>query len=102
MNRKAIQLATSTLILIVIGILLLIGIAYALTDGFKSFKSTTDLYKDSAEASAIKQTCTQNCENDNKIIYCCDEYDLGDKKIKCTDPKLELPCTLDCSTYSCE
>jgi len=100
-NKKAMQLAISTLILIIIGILVLIGISYFLTDGFKSLKSSTDPYLDTTQASSIKTACSLACDSQDKITYCCEEYDINEKKIKCSDSRLEISCPLDCQSYSC-
>ena len=103
MNRKAtMQLTISSLILITLGILVLIAITFALTTGFERFKRSTDPYLDTTETSAIKQACSQACENDIKLIFCCEEYETKNQKIKCADPRLELDCALNCNDFICD
>ena len=92
MDRKAIELAISTFILIVLGILVLIGLIYAITDGFKSFKSSTEPFLDTTQSSSIKQACSLACQSEDKITFCCREYDLENEKIKCFDSRLEISC----------
>jgi len=81
MNRKALQLAITNLVLLVIGIAVLIGLVYALTDGFKKFQSATDPFTDMAQANAVTQTCKDACQNNVKIIYCCSEYGMDGETI---------------------
>lgn len=101
MNRKAMQLAISTLILILLGIILLVAVIVALTGGFDRLTQTTDPFEDSAQASAVKQTCTSACEQESRIIYCCAEYTINEETITCNDPRLELDCQLDCTDFDC-
>lgn len=101
MNRKAIQLAISTLILIILGIAVLIGLIYFLTDGFKTLKSSTDPFLDTTTASAIKTACNLACDSSDKLTYCCEEYEIDDVKIKCKDSRLEVSCDLNCQDFSC-
>lgn len=96
------QLTISSLILITLGILVLIAITFALTIGFERFKRSTDPYLDTTETSAIKQACSQACDSNIKLIFCCEEYETKNQKIKCTDPRLELGCTLNCADFQCE
>jgi hypothetical protein len=92
MNRKAFQLTISTLILFIIGIALLIGLIYLLTDGFKSFKQTSDPLAGSTQEASIKQACKIACDSESKLTFCCREHDLEDIKVKCTDSILEIDC----------
>jgi hypothetical protein len=101
MNKKAFELAISTLILIILGVLVLIAIIYAVTDGFKNFSSTTAPFTDTATSTAIKQSCQNACDSETKLIYCCSQYDMGNIQTNCTDPRLEVTCTLDCSDFVC-
>lgn len=102
MNRKAIEMAITTLILIVIGVLVLIGLIYAITGGFKTFSSSTKPFTDTTTSTAIKLACTQACDNSDRLTYCCEDYPIDDMNIKCNDQRLELGCSLDCTSFSCE
>jgi hypothetical protein len=101
MNRKAIQLAISTLILIIIGILVLIGLAYALTNGFQTFQSSSQPFLDTTQASSIKAACSLACDQTDKLTFCCKEYDIDNSDIKCSDSRLEINCNLNCATINC-
>jgi hypothetical protein len=101
-NKKAFQLAISTLIVLILGIFLLIGIAYVVTDGFSTLKSSTEPFLDTTQASSIKTACSLACNNQDKITYCCKEYEIDNLKIKCADPRLEISCPLNCQDFSCD
>jgi hypothetical protein len=102
MNRNAIQLAISTLILIILAVLVLLGLTYSLTNGFQTFQSSTDPFQDTTQASSIKAACSLAGNNLDKITYCCKEYNIDESEIKCSDPRLELGCNLDCTNFKCE
>ncbi|MFH1425152.1 MAG: hypothetical protein ABIG28_00265 [archaeon] len=91
-SKKAFELAISTLILLVLGILVLIAIIVALTGGFDRFKTTTDPYLDTTEAIALKQACELACENKIPSTFCCDKHDLNNEKVTCSDSKLKIAC----------
>lgn len=101
MNRKAFELAISTLVIIVIGVLVLIGLAYILTNGFKTLSSSTKPFLDTTQASSVKQACSLACANEDKLTYCCKEYDIDNAKIKCNDKRLEVSCQINCKDYNC-
>ncbi|MBS3076988.1 hypothetical protein J4233_01820 [Candidatus Pacearchaeota archaeon] len=102
MNKKAFEMAISTLIIIILGILVLIAIIYAVTGGFKQFQQTTDPFTDTATSAAVTQACQSACEQQSKIIYCCSEYEIDNVKIKCNDPRLNLQgCALACTDFEC-
>ncbi|MBI2451665.1 hypothetical protein HYV50_01140 [Candidatus Pacearchaeota archaeon] len=102
MNRKAFELAISTLILIILGVLVLIALTIVLTGGLERFKSSTKPFLDTAQSSSIKQACSLACDSQDRIIYCCNEYSVDSQKIKCSDSRLELSCELNCQGFNCE
>lgn len=88
MNKKAFELAMSTLVIIILGILVLIGITYFLTGGFKTLKSSTEPFLDTTQASSIKAGCQLACDNGDKLTFCCEKYPIQKEEIRCTDPRL--------------
>ncbi len=101
LNRRAFELAISTLILIILGILLLVAIVYALTGGFKTFKSSTQPFLDTTQSSSVKQACSLACQNTDKLVYCCKNYTIDTFQVKCSDSRLEVNCNLNCQDFNC-
>ena len=101
MHKKGIELAVSTLIVLVLGILILIGLAYVMTGGFKMFKGASQPFIDTTSASAVKQGCLLACTNQDKLTYCCKNYTLDGSKVSCEDKRLEVSCGLHCEGFSC-
>jgi len=101
MDRKGLEMAISTLILIILGIAVLIGILIAVKGGFSSFRKTTEPLYQSTQASAIKQACEVACAAEDSLTYCCNKFDLEDIKVMCTDSKLGVSCKLSCAAVSC-
>lgn len=102
MNKKAFELAISTLVLIILGIVILIAVIIAVTGGFDRFNQTTNPFTDTTTATAITQACKGACEQSSKIIYCCSQYEIDNKAVNCTDKRLDLGgCQLDCTNFNC-
>lgn len=72
-----------------------------LTKGFKNLNSSTEPFLDTTQTSAIKQACSLACSNEDKLTYCCKEYEIDDKKIQCGDERLGVGCGLRCERFSC-
>ena len=100
-NRKGFELAISTLIIIIIGISVLIGIIYAVTNGFKDLKSSTDPFLDTTQLSSLKQVCSLACQSTDKITFCCSKFSAKNEKIQCSDERLEINCNIDCENFLC-
>ncbi len=101
MNKKGIELAVSTLILIVIGIFVLIGLTYAVTKGFGKLQDEVDDKIGVAEYSKIVGDCNLACTNGDKNSFCCQERELAGEKVMCSNALFDLDCELDCSAVSC-
>ncbi len=95
-------MAISTLILLILGILILIGLAYVLTGGFVKFQGTTQPFIDTSTASAVKQGCSLACTNSDRFTWCCKNYTLDGQKIGCGDVRLDVGCSLKCEGFSCK
>ncbi|RMD67653.1 hypothetical protein D6817_00870 [Candidatus Pacearchaeota archaeon] len=104
MEKRGFELAISTLVIILLGVILLIAIIIFVSGGFDRFKKTTKPLEESSVSSAIIQACNLACQNQDRFFYCCKENELEDKrKIKCTDPLLGLSCEkVDCAQVKCE
>lgn len=100
-NRRGFELAISTLILIVLGIFVLIGIIYAVSGGFKTFRSSSQPFLDTTQSSSVKEACQLACQNSDKLVYCCKNYTIDTFQIKCPDARLEVNCNFNCVDYNC-
>ncbi|MDO8459814.1 MAG: hypothetical protein Q7S74_01770 [Nanoarchaeota archaeon] len=101
MNSKAFELAISALVVIILGILVLIALAFSLTNGFKSFKSTSQPYFDTTESTSLKQACQLACDNQDSLTFCCKNYTLEKQETKCSDKRLGINCNLNCEIFNC-
>lgn len=101
-SRKGIELAVSTLILLVIGVLLLLGLVFMLIGGFERFKSSTGPLIDTTESSAVRESCRLACTTENYGSFCCTNRTLGDETIYCTDVRLDVACpSASCDSVRC-
>jgi len=101
-NKKGLELAISTLVMIIIGIVVLVAIILAVSGGFENLKSTTDPFLDTTQSSSVKQACTFACENADKLTFCCNEYEVDGEKIGCSDSRLEANCPANfCEGFVC-
>lgn len=101
LNKKGLELAISTLILIIIGLLVLIGIAYMLTDGFRKFSNSTNSFLSTSEASSVREACKFACSAQDRFTYCCKNFTVQGNSVACGDSRLEVGCGLSCGDYSC-
>ncbi|MEK6858696.1 MAG: hypothetical protein AABX53_02150 [Nanoarchaeota archaeon] len=102
-SRRGIELAVSTLVVLVIAILLLIGLAFFLTGGFARLKDTTKPFTDTTESTAIREACRLACTAENYPSFCCTRYSLGDESVLCTDSRLDVECAAaQCEQVFCQ
>lgn len=94
-NKRGMELAISTIILMVIGIILLIGLISILFMGWDDFKTAIGAALGSDMAKA-QRTCKIQCEMENTVDFCA-EKTVGTEKFKCTDAKIKpVDCILSC------
>lgn len=94
-------MVVSTAIVMIISVVVLTALFLVFKDNFKVFKDNTDNILDTSEGTTIKQACDLACKAENKIIYCCKEYDLQKEKVMCGDSRLEIGCDLSCEGFDC-
>jgi len=94
-NRSGFELAISTLVVIVLGILILLALVIGFTTGWRNFWDTIRGYSGSDIDNALK-LCESQCNLGNKFSYCCEEKNLGKEKITCLDKRLKLVCEFSC------
>ena len=99
-NKKAMQLTISTLILFILGFVVLIGLISILVMGWNDFKIQTGAILGSDVARAQKN-CKIQCELGNGYDYCCELKKVNDEDLKCVEDLLKTDCVLDCSEVGC-
>lgn len=102
MKSKGFELAISTIVLLALGLVLLLGLVYILTDGFSRFKSSTGGFIATSEVTATKEACEIACRSQDKLTYCCRSFTIEGKKISCGDSRLGVSCSLSCDGFVCE
>ena len=96
-DKRGVQLAISTIILLVIGLIVLIGIVSILVMGWDDFKTAIGAAF-GGDVSGAKRQCLVACAAGNTDVY-CDTITSGDKSYdNCTaDTAIEpIDCTLTC------
>ncbi len=96
-NKKGLELAISTIILMILGIAVLIGLIAILVMGWDNFKTQIGAILGS-EISQARKSCEVQCELENSYDYCCEIKDAG---VSCQDDLLKGNCVLDCSEVIC-
>lgn len=102
LNKKGFELAISTIVILVLGILVVIGIIYAVTDGFKKFKNVKDPLLGSAEGVAVKKACEIACKANDRIFFCCSEQKIQGQNFKCDNERLGIDCDFTCDVFVCD
>lgn len=102
MDKKGFELAISTIVILVIGLLVVIGIIYAVTDGFKKFKNVRDPLLGSAEGAAVKKACEIACKVNDRITFCCTEQKIQGQNFRCNNERLGIECDFSCEEVVCE
>lgn len=101
MNSKGFELTIGVLVLLVLGVVLLVGLAYVLSNGFAGFTRTTTPFFESSEAAAIRGACRLSCESGDLIGFCCRVYQLQNLNVSCSDEDVSGDCSLSCSAVTC-
>ena len=85
-NKRGMQLAISTVILLVIGIILLIGVIAIVVMGWDDFKTAIGAAL-GGELSQAKRNCVIACAAKNSETYCA-KVTIDGEDIDCTNAKL--------------
>ena len=89
------ELAISTIILLVIGIIVLIGLISILAMGWDDF-STSIKAALGSDTAKMKRQCTIYCSMDNVADYCT-KVKIGDVEYDCNDAAIKpADCSLTC------
>jgi len=101
-DKKGFELAISTIILIVLGILVLVALGYAIKEGVISFQKNRGDILSTGEGAIAKKACEIACNSEDKITFCCNDFSIKGKEYYCNDSRLEIGCNIDCLDFSCE
>ncbi|MEK6915246.1 MAG: hypothetical protein AABW89_01735 [Nanoarchaeota archaeon] len=101
MNSKGFDIAITTVILIIIGVAVLIGLIFFVKNGFGFFKEGTDPILRTQSLEATRQACELVCRSGNEIAFCCDNIELNKNAILCNNATLNVGCEIDCTKVSC-
>jgi len=95
-NKRGIQLAISTIILMILGLAVLIGLIMILVMGWNDFKTQIGAILGSDVAQAQKD-CKVQCSLENNYDFCCESKEIKGEIYTCPDDLLKGDCSLDCS-----
>lgn len=109
-NKKGLELAVGTIILIALGVIILIFLILMLTGQTSFFEGILDSFRGSTNVDAVIAGCNSLVTNEQSFSYCCEK-----KIIKTEKNSLELTCDefrqnslsserilkLDCENVNC-
>ena len=99
-NKKGLELAISTIILLILGIFVLVGLISILVMGWGNFKMYIGAILGSDIAQA-KKMCNIQCNLDNNYDYCCEDKEVKKETYTCKDEILKGDCGIDCTAIVC-
>ena len=101
-NKRGMELAISTIILLVIGVILLVGLIAILFMGWDDFKTSIGAALGSDMAKA-QRACRIQCDLDNTVDY-CSKVTVGTNTYdNCNDPAIKpKDCSIECKTSGSE
>ncbi|HLC53491.1 MAG TPA: hypothetical protein VJK03_03020 [Candidatus Nanoarchaeia archaeon] len=103
MEKRGMEMAVSTLIIITIAVILLVAVTYTLTGGFKRLSGASKPLLDTAEGVAVRESCNLACTANDAYTFCCKKYTIDkENDVKCSDSRLTVTCeAVKCDTVRC-
>lgn len=101
MDERGLDIAITTIILIIIGVAVLIGLVFFVKNGFGFLKSGTDPILKTQSLEATKQACELVCRSDNELTFCCESISMNDQEVFCYEERLGVDCNINCAAVSC-
>ena len=101
MNTRGFDIAITTIVLIIIGIAVLIGLVFFVKNGFSFFKAGTDPILKTQSLEATRQACGLFCTAENDFAFCCEKIKMNNEEVFCSDRRLNVDCNIDCSSVVC-
>lgn len=94
-NKRGMELAISTIILLILGVIVLISLISIVVMGWNDFKTEISAVLGSDMAKA-QRNCKIQCETGNSVDFCADKT-VGTETLKCTDTRIKpADCSLTC------
>jgi hypothetical protein len=101
-RRRGFELAISTLVLIIVGLLVLVGLIVLSRRGFDVLDRTREPVAASSEIVAIAAACNGFCAQANSALFCCRNFTLGGAIVRCVDEVTGATCAgIDCLSVTC-
>jgi hypothetical protein len=101
MNSRGFDIAITTIILIIVGVAVLVGLVFFIKNGFSFFKSGTDPILETQNLEATRQACELVCRSGNEIAFCCQSIKMNDEELYCYNKSLNVDCSLGCAAVTC-
>ena len=101
MNRKGFEMAISTVVMIIIGIAVLIGLILLVTKGFDFFSKGTEPIANAGSVEAVRQACQISCSAENSNAFCCTKFKLQGKDVFCSNKTVNVDCNINCDNVIC-
>ncbi len=99
-DKRGLEMAISTIILLILGVFVLIGLISILVMGWGNFKMYIGAVLGSDIAQA-KKMCRIQCSLDNSYDYCCENKNVNGQSYTCQTEILKTDCAMDCSNINC-
>ena len=93
-NKRGMELALSTVVVLVISIFLLAGMIYFITANWDKFSNTIKGFLGSERQNAI-DICETQCKLNRDFDFCCATKTVDKQEVTC--PELNVSCNVDCS-----
>ena len=94
-SKKGFEMAISTLVVIILGMMVLIALVLAFTGGWKKFWNTIIGFTGD-DIDNAKKLCQSQCDLDQKNSFCCEEKLIAKDKTNCLDERLHIDCGINC------
>jgi len=98
-DKRGLEMAISTLIIIILSVIVLLALVLAFTGGFTEFWKTIKSYSQS-DIQALKKTCENSCAFNNNYDFCCLQREIdfggGTENLTCQDSRLKVECKINC------
>lgn len=101
MDSRGLDIAITTIVLIIIGIAVLIGLVFFVKNGFGFLKAGTEPLLKTESLEASRQACELLCRSGNDVAFCCEGLDMNGEDVFCSDAMINADCYIDCSKIAC-